>query len=128
LFERHDGRVRLSRSCWLACEVDTDTAVVRIYGELDVSCEEPFEAMLARSVSAGAPRLVLDLRGATFVDSVGLRILVSLTAQARSDGLDFSIVCNDTGTVRRLLKQTGLDGVLPIVDGLGAVPATDTPV
>jgi anti-anti-sigma factor len=48
---------------------------------------------------------VIDLRGLRFMDSTGLRLLVRLDAEARSDGFSFSIIDAD-GPVRCLLDLT----------------------
>ena len=84
---------------------------------------------LGRSLESGEHEpLVLDLRGLKFIDSTGLRILVSVDAIARNDGFGFAVLCNEDGTVRRALRETGLDGILPVIDSFGPVPATDSPV
>jgi anti-anti-sigma factor len=71
---------------------------------------------------------VLDLRGLEFIDSIGLRMVISVDASARSDGFGFAVICNDDGPVRRVLRETGLDAILPVIDPSGAVPAADSPV
>ena len=70
---------------------------------------------------------LLDLRGLTFIDSTGLRMLVQLDAVARHDGFDFAVLCG-YGQVREVLRATGLDGMLPLFDPDGTVPASDSPV
>ena len=76
--------------------------------------------------SSPARWVVLDLRGLDFMDSTGLRILIQIDARARNDEFRFVILCGD-GHVRHVLRESGLDGVLPLVDGTGAVPASDSP-
>jgi anti-sigma B factor antagonist len=73
--------------------------------------------------------LVIDLRGLTFIDSAGLRMLVVLDAHATAAGLELAVLCTE-GSVRHVLRQTGLDGVLPVVADhrTGVVPASDSPV
>jgi anti-sigma B factor antagonist len=108
-------------------EQQLDAVLVGLHGEFDLTCEEPFCEELARALEEETTTLVLDLRALTFMDSVGLRILVTLNKATSDDGLNYTVICGD-GYVRELLRQTGLDGVLPVVDPYGSVPASDSPV
>jgi anti-sigma B factor antagonist len=121
-----DSPIHLAKYCSLHAERHLDTTIIRLAGEFDLACEERFHEELA-NVLYGAGSFVLDLRGLEFIDSTGLRILVQLDASARGDEFDFTVLCGD-GQVRRVLRESGLDGVLPVVDPLGAVPASDSPV
>jgi anti-sigma B factor antagonist len=120
-----DGPTRLSRDCSLVSERRLDAAIVRLYGEFDLACEERFQEELGRLVDEATAQLVLDLRGLTFMDSIGLRMLISLDAIAKTDGFGLSVVCAAEGPVRTLLVETGLDDVLPIVE---RAPQTDSSV
>jgi anti-anti-sigma factor len=102
--------------------------IVRLSGEFDLACEERFQDELGRVLDGHTESLLLDLRGLDFIDSTGLRVLVHTDALARSDGVGFTVLCGD-GQVRNVLKETGLDGVLPVVDPRGGlVPRSDSPV
>jgi anti-anti-sigma factor len=102
------------------------TTIVRLAGEFDLACEEPFQEEFGLVLDGNVETLVLDLRGLEFMDSTGLRILIQINALARSDGFNFSILCSVP--VRQVLKETGLDGVLPVIDAkTGVVPASDSP-
>jgi anti-anti-sigma factor len=103
------------------------TTIVRLAGEFDLTCERPFQEELGRVLNGNTETLVLDLRGLEFIDSTGLRILIQISALTRSDGVNFAILCSVP--VRQVLKETGLDGVLPVIDAkTGVVPASDSPV
>jgi anti-anti-sigma factor len=118
---------RLSQFCSMTLQWHFDTVLISLHGEFDRSCEAPFREEFGRALDARATGLVLDLRELKFIDSPGLRMLLSLHGTARDDGLDLTILCG-SGGVRRVLRETGLDGLLPIVDDEGAVPASDSPV
>jgi anti-sigma B factor antagonist len=120
-------RTQLSGVCWVETERHLDTSIVRLHGEFDLSAEERFRENLERVVHAATATLVLDLRGLTFMDSTGLRMLVSLNNRAELDGIDFAVLCDD-GNVRNVLRETGLEGILPVVDPSDAIPASDSPV
>jgi anti-sigma B factor antagonist/stage II sporulation protein AA (anti-sigma F factor antagonist) len=118
---------RLAQLCSMRVEQQLNTVLIRLHGEFDLSCEEPFREELARALDEDTTSLVLDLRALTFMDSVGLRTLVTINRATSDDGLDFTVLCGE-GHVRRVLRETGLDGVLPVVDPSGTVPASDSPV
>ena len=61
------------------CEVEPDRATVRVrpVGELDLETVPLVDAELAELWSVGFTRLVVDLRSVTFLDSTGLRMLLS---------------------------------------------------
>jgi anti-anti-sigma factor len=98
-------------------EQQLDTVLIALHGEFDVTCEEPFCRELASA-------LEVEL---TFMDSVGLRMLVTLNMATSEDGLDYTVICGE-GYVRQVLRETGLDGVLPVVDPYGSVHASDSPI
>jgi anti-anti-sigma factor len=67
-------------------EQQLDTVLIRLHGEFDLTCEEPFREELAGALDANTTTLVLDLRALTFIDSCGLRMLVTLDRRpARTD-------------------------------------------
>ena len=117
--------VHLGALCRMRSERHLDTVMIHLYGEFDLECEEPFLEELGRTLDSDTSTLILDLQALEFMDSTGLRMLVSLDNLARSDGFDFTVFCGN-GLVRRVLNQTGLDGVLSVVDRSGVVPATDS--
>jgi anti-sigma B factor antagonist len=119
--------VYLSHYCSMRADRDFDTIILRLSGEFDLACEERFCEELEHALLDPAQRLVLDLRGLDFMDSTGLRVLIQIDARARSDEFEFVVLCGE-GHVRYVLRESGLDGVLPVVDGAGAVPASDSPV
>jgi anti-sigma B factor antagonist len=102
-------------------------AIVRLAGEFDLSSEERFQRELEHLLDDDVWTFMLDLRGLDFIDSTGLRMLVQVDAIARREGFDLAVLCGD-GRVRAVLRESGLDGVLPVIDPSGVVPASDSPV
>jgi len=78
-----------------------------------------------QTIDAGSRRLVVDLRQVSFIDSVGLGVLIGvrrrLLAHTGHDG-SLQLVCAE-GLVLRVLRLTSLDGVFPVhatlADALG---------
>ena len=75
----------------LATSRSGPTVVIALHGELDLAGAATLEAELER-FNADADALVLDLRGLTFMDSSGLRILVVHAQRAQDAGRRFALV------------------------------------
>jgi anti-sigma B factor antagonist len=86
--------------------------VVQPRGELDLASVGTLRAALDGVETPG--RLVLDLRGLSFIDSTGLRLLVVLDQRARRDGFQLTLV-PPPAPVDRAIRVSGLDQVLPFV-------------
>ena len=61
-----------------------------------------------------AKRLVLDLRGLSFIDSTGLHLLIALHQRAQHDGFQLTLVA-PAGPADRAIRLSGLDQALPFV-------------
>ncbi|MFL5821225.1 MAG: STAS domain-containing protein [Solirubrobacteraceae bacterium] len=92
-------------------------------GELDISSAPQVEDALAR-LEAGKPSLlVIDLRSLQFMDSTGLRTVVSADTRARDQGRRVAVV-RGPDSVDRIFSVTRLDERLQIVDEPEAALAT----
>src|SRR3954471_2402953 len=79
-----------------------DAAVVVPTGELDLATAPALEASLSRAFTDPAERVVLDLRELEFIDSSGLRTLLTARRQADDAGKSFSLVAGHRGLERTL--------------------------
>jgi anti-anti-sigma factor len=59
--------------------------------------------------------VVLDLRGLTFMDSTGLRLVIRWDTTAREEGFRFAIVPG-TDVVQRVFRLTGMDEHLSVAE------------
>ena len=75
-------------------------------GELDVATATQLEARLAGNIDT-----VLDLSELSFIDSTGLRVLVSTAHRAQAEAWEFT-VRNPQPTVLRVLKLVALEQLL----------------
>ena len=87
-----------------------DLAIVQPCGELDLATVETLRAAL--DAVRGAGRLVLDLRGLSFIDSTGLHLLVALHARAQNDGFQLTLLA-PAAPIDRAIRLYGLDEALP---------------
>jgi anti-anti-sigma factor len=89
-------------------------AQVRLSGEIDLAAVEAIETALA-PLEERHRTLILDLREVTFLDSTGLRAIVSADARARKNGVELKIV-RGPERIQKILYLAGLDKILPLVD------------
>jgi anti-anti-sigma factor len=84
-----------------------DRVLIAPVGDLDLSTAIPLEEEIQRLRRFGFENLVLDLRGLTFLDSSGLRLMVNARREALEEGTTFSLI-DGAPRVCRVLDITGL--------------------
>jgi anti-anti-sigma factor len=84
-------------------------------GELDLSTIERVEEEIARAEHSEAALVVIDLTALTFLDSTGLRTIVTADQRARRAGRRL-VVRKGPETVHRVFTITRLDERLEMVD------------
>jgi len=89
--------------------------VIELAGELDLATAPVIEEAIADAEAARPPLLVLDLRGLTFMDSTGLRIVLAADAAARREARRL-VVVRGPDPVHRVFLVALLDRRLEIVD------------
>ena len=95
---------------------DGSVPVCEIRGELDASNVDPVLDRIVAGVANESPGLVLDLAGATYIDSAGVRILFELARRLRTRRQELRISVPADGIVRRVLVLTALSDVVPLHD------------
>ena len=88
---------------------------VSLEGELDLSTVAKVEEELRRVEASDASLVVLDLSGLTFLDSTGLRAVITADERARAQGRRFVIV-KGPDAVQRVFAITRLEERLEMVD------------
>jgi anti-sigma B factor antagonist len=94
-------------SLHLLGEVDGEVCLVA-RGELDIAAAAAFRSATGE-LAGGTQRVVLDLRDIEFMDSTGLYALIDA-----HERLGDRLVVLAGESALRLLRLTGLDGVLPL--------------
>jgi anti-sigma B factor antagonist len=91
----------------LTTETEGDRSVIAIKGELDAYTAPGLEDQIASLVAAGTTTVVLDLSETGFLDSSGLRAI--LTAHRKLTGAQGALLLRGVSEpVTRLLEITGL--------------------
>jgi anti-anti-sigma factor len=89
-------------------ERDADRLRVVVSGELDLHREAALRDTVDAVLADEAPaRLVLDVRGLQFLDSSGLRVLLTCRDRARAAGVPLTLAVTP-GPVTRLLDLAGV--------------------
>ena len=94
-----------------------DVTVVEMSGELDFSTAPQFRALVATMPSEPpAPDVRLDMSNVTYVDSVGIGLLVSARKRVHGSGGTLELV-DASPSVRRVIEISGLTEYLGLTDG-----------
>jgi anti-anti-sigma factor len=88
--------------------------VVRLAGEVDIVQAHDLRERLMSAVRNEDLGLVVDLAGATYIDSVGVSLLFELAERLSQRQLRLAIVLPDSGLVKRVIKIVNLDAVAEI--------------
>jgi anti-sigma B factor antagonist len=86
--------------------------VAHVTGEIDLSSADQFRAGVSERLESGKG-FVLNLDGVTFMGSLGFSVLVETHEETARRNIRWAIVAG-AGPVRRPLRITGLEQVLPI--------------
>jgi anti-anti-sigma factor len=98
----------------LASKRFADTAVLFPEGRIDHATAEQFKAALAPHLAAaGRERLVIDLTGVEYISSVGLRVLMLASKQAKAQGCALG-VCGLQPVVREIFEISRFNLVLQV--------------
>lgn len=95
--------------------------VLHLSGELDLSCAEGLERTIVSVCLGGATSIELELGKLTFVDSAGLRAMLTGRQACERRGCEIFLTnCDDR--IRRVLELTGMDSMLNVRSS-GAEPS-----
>jgi len=92
-----------------------ERVVVRAWGELDLSSAKEFEAKLRQAIRQSSFGVILDLGAVTFIDSTGLRVLISAATLSHASRREL-IVLRGSAQVLHLIETSGVEDLLPLSD------------
>jgi anti-anti-sigma factor len=98
--------------------------VVSFHGEMDISEAERTEQALLSLERDQPAILVLDLRGLTFLDSTGLRLVIDADGRAHQEGRRLALIPGPD-VVHRIFLIAMLDKRLEFIDDLAALGVSD---
>ena len=114
---RDQGRISGERPSgaagWLIrTEPTAATSAVAVIGELDLAVAPDLEAAIADAFACASERVVIDLSGATFIDSSGITALLRAHRHALARSVALAII-PAPDPVQSVFGLVGVDSVLP---------------
>ena len=92
-----------------------EPVVVTVRGEVDLATAPELESCVSRAFEGAPGAVILDLAALTFIDSSGLRVLVTLARDATTRGSSMALR-NVPPHAQRVLDLTGLADIFPRAD------------
>jgi anti-sigma B factor antagonist len=89
------------------------TPVLGVHGDLDLFTAPEFRERLGACAEAGRGRVVVDFRGASFIDSSGAAALLQVRRLHRNDAR--LVIVNRNPGIARIFEVMGLDELFTIV-------------
>lgn len=100
--------------------------VFAVSGELDIATFDRTEERLLEAERDRPPVLLIDLRGLTFMDSQGVRLVLRAQQRASADGRRVVLV-RGSHSVHRVFEVSGVAAVLEFVSDPSEVAAQPAP-
>jgi len=104
-----------------------DRHTLVLTGELDLASAPALESMVARVCADGASEVVLDLSRLKFIDSSGLKAILSARSLCAARNCDFCLTPGQA-PVQRLFELTRLIDRLPFRESSLPEPADAAPL
>jgi anti-anti-sigma factor len=98
----------------IVAELESPDVRVRLYGEVDLSTVGSLGHKLEECAAAGCRRIVVDLRGVTFLDCAGVRVVLAADAAAHAGGWELVLI-EGSAPVQRVFELAGARDRLPFV-------------
>jgi anti-anti-sigma factor len=90
--------------------IERDIVVGALSGEVDLSNAAELEGAITEAVPNSARGLVLDLSALSYLDSSGVRLVLSLAGSLRWRGQELVIAAAEGSSCRRVLTLGGIEG------------------
>jgi anti-anti-sigma factor len=96
-------------------EPEGERILMRVWGELDLSATTEFETKLREAIRRNPFGVTVDLGGVSFIDSLGLRVLISAAMLAQTSRREL-IVLRASEQARCVIETSGVEDLLPLAD------------
>jgi anti-sigma B factor antagonist len=94
--------------------IDDTTHVVAVHGDVDLFTAPELKERILEVIERGRTRIVVDLTGATSIDSTTLGVLIGAVKRLRLRDGDLAVAARDPMIVRTF-EITGLDEVFGVL-------------
>jgi anti-sigma B factor antagonist len=96
----------------------TSVPTIAPKGALDLGTSRGLQTRLAELAGENGQEAILDLTGVSFIDSVGLGVVLKAASRFHRQGKRLLIVAAPEGAVRRILELAGVSDRLPVVESV----------
>ncbi len=104
-------------------KLDNGTPVVSVMGDVDVETAPSLERTLLDVTSAGAPEVIIDLTGCSFLDSRGLEALTAMRERLVRSDRSLALVLSNP-SLMRIFQITQVEEWFDIYPSLSALRAS----
>ena len=94
---------------------DGDPSVVRVSGDVDIATAPVLRSRLHDLLATGVREVVVDVSAVTFIDSIGMSVVMSALKRYRQEGGDLRLRA-PSAPVRLVLDFSGLSQVITVED------------
>jgi anti-sigma B factor antagonist len=94
---------------------DADWAILAVAGEVDLATVPELERAVKSVLENGTANLVIDLSDTSFMDSTGLRVLITADQQFKDADRDLAILVK-AGPISRLIDVSGMNELLRVIE------------
>ncbi len=91
-----------------------NVCLVRALGEIELATIRDLDLVLTQLQSDTDASLLLDLWDVTYIDSVGIGVLLSARRRAQHNRRGFAVVAEPNGRVGRTFDLAGVTGALSV--------------
>jgi anti-anti-sigma factor len=106
----------------VAVEKYKGKGLLRAQGEIDLATVELLDTAVSDALKDGLNEVVIDMTKVSFMDSTGIRSLLTNAERINEAGGKMAIVLSG-GPVARTLSVTGVDALLSIYDSIAEATA-----
>jgi|SRR4051794_1502458 len=103
----------IEQALTITTTADGDRSVIAVGGEIDVHTCGELEDAVRRAYGTGGSQILLDVSGVGFIDSSGLRSLITLQQEVANNNGALQLRA-PSRPVLRLLEVTGLTSMFPV--------------
>ena len=113
--EDHRGANEAPEPFQATLDPHREAIAVVVRGEIDLESAATLEDRFSEVLDAGFSQVVLDLRDVSFIDSTGLRAILTMDTATRDAGVRFAVV-QGPQPVRRLFELTSTEQALRFIE------------
>jgi anti-anti-sigma factor len=92
--------------------------LLSVRGRIDTATALELEQAINREIGQGNRKILLDLSGAPYISSSGLRVLLATAKRLKNPGDKFGL-CSLTPEVFKILKLAGFNSIFPVFSSEG---------